>query len=109
MTTYTFSIGSFNIEVRSDRAHAQAQKEKYQAYWRTIRKAWTAAKVYTMVGLRNLLEKYNDYLKEKHKEYLASFPKHSIMCECRKCQKSFRSYHAYLKKELRWNKQGHLI
>lgn len=36
------------------------------------------------------------------------WPKHSMLCDCRRCMPSFRSYHKFLRRELVWNKEGHL-
>lgn len=110
MKALQVSIGTLSVNVRSDRAHAEGQEEiTVQVDWRTLREAWTAAKVYTLARLRDLLAKYDNYQTEKHKEYMTKWPPHSIFCEKRCCQKSSSSYLRHLKKELRWDSNGHLI
>lgn len=110
MKTYAISIGTLSIKVRSDRAHEKGPAEEISVEidWRTLRQAWQAAKVYTMARLRDLLSRYEEHLKQKEREHQATWPPHSILCEKRCCQKSFRAYHAFLKKELKWDTEGHL-
>lgn len=110
MTTYNISIGTLSIKVRSERAHDKGPEKEVtvQIDWRTLREAWTTAKVYTLARLRDILIRYDEHLKQKTKERMAVYPAHSILCEKRCCNKSFRTYHAFLKKELRWDAEGHL-
>lgn len=110
MKTYAISIGTLNIKVRSDRAHEKGPEETItiEIDWCTLRKSWQTLKAYTLARLRNLLVRYEEHLKQKEREHQATWPPHSILCEKRCCQKSFRAYHAFLKKELKWNAEGHL-
>lgn len=110
MKTYTISIGTLMVKVRSKRAHEKGRDEEIsvKVEWSTLHKAWTTAKVYTMAAIRDLLVRYDEHLKQKERENMAKFPEHSILCEKRCCQKSLTSYMRFLKKELIWDKQGHL-
>lgn len=110
MTTYTISIGTLQIKVRSKRAHDKGPEKEVsvEINWCTLHQSWQAAKVRTMAAIRDLLIRYNEHLKQKERETLAKFPKHSLLCEGRCCQKSLTSYMRFLKKELVWDKNGHL-
>jgi len=110
LKAYNISIGTLSIKVRSDRAHARGQDEEVsiQVEWSSLHKAWTTAKVYTMATVRDLLVRYDEHLKNKERQNMAKYPKHSILCEGRCCQRSLTSYMRFLKKELVWDKQGHL-
>lgn len=109
MKTYTISIGTFSIKARSDRAHDKGHEEiSLQVDWRTLRQLGSAAKVYILATVRDLLIRYDEHLKQKERQNMAVWPPHSIFCEKRCCQKSLTSYMQFLKKELIWNKQGHL-
>lgn len=103
LSTYKISITVNITKGAHDESHEQAQ-----AQWRTLRKLGTAAKDYCLERLYNLLNKYDTYLTEKYKQYMDQFPPHSLVCEKRCCQKSFNSYHRFLKKELRWGADGHI-
>jgi ribosome-associated translation inhibitor RaiA len=98
----TFSIGTFSIKVRSDRAHAKGQDEEItvQIDWRTLREFGTAAQqlVYdkAVERLRDFLIRYDEHLKQKERERMAKWPPHSLFCEKRCCQKSTTSYMRYL-------------
>lgn len=108
--TLTISIGTFSIKARSTRAHETGQEDIYiQIDWRALREFGTAAKIYTLARFRHLLNKYDQHLKEKKNKYLGTFPPHSIFCEKRCCNKAFSSYHRFLKKELQWDKDGHIM
>jgi hypothetical protein len=110
MKAFTFSIGTFSIKVRSDGAHAKGQEEiTIQVDWHTLQKLGQAAKVYTMASLRDFLIRYDEHLKQKERENKAQWPPHSLFCEKRCCQKSVTSYMRFLKKELRWGADGHII
>lgn len=110
LTTYIISIGTLNIEVRSKRAHDKGPEKEISVKidWRTLRESWQAAKAYTLARLRDLLIRYDEHLKQKERERMAVYPPHSILCEKRCCNKSFRTYHRFLKKELNWDAEGHL-
>lgn len=113
MKTITIAIGTFSIKVRSDRAHDKGQQEiTIQVDWRTLRELGSAAQqlVYdkALERLRDLLIRYDEYLKQKEHANMAQWPPHSIFCEKRCCQKSLTSYIRFLKKELRWDANGHL-
>jgi hypothetical protein len=110
LKTYTVSIGTLSIKVRSDRAHDKGPDEEItvQIDWRTLQESWTTAKVYTLAQLRDLLSRYDAHLKQKERENMAQWPPHSLLCEKRCCQKSLTSYMRFLKKELVWGSDGHL-
>lgn len=110
MTTCTVSIGTLNIKVRSKRAHDKGPEKEISVKidWRSLRQAWQALKADTLARLRDLLIRYDEHLKQKERERQAEWPPHSILCEKRCCNKSFRTYHRFLSKELVWGKDGHL-
>jgi hypothetical protein len=62
-----------------------------------------------VAGLRNLQTKYTTYRSNKHKKFLNEWPPHSLFCEKRCCQRAFNSYHKFLRKEIKWGRNGHLI
>lgn len=86
----------------------EEEKDYIEAYRRKVSQAWQTAKVATLERLRDLLKRWETYQANKHKEYMEQWPPHSLFCEKRCCHKAFTSYHRYLKRELKWNKQGHL-
>lgn len=112
---YNISIGTFSIKVRSDGAHAKGQIEEItiQVDWRTLRELGAAAKqlIYdkALERLRDFLIRYDEHLKQKERENMAKWPPHSILCEKRCCQKSMTSYMQYLRKNIRWGQDGHII
>ena len=110
MTTYIISIGTFNIEVRSKRAHDKGPEKEISVTidWRTLRQSWQAAKAYTLARLRDLLIRYDEHLKQKAKEEAAQWPPHSLFCEKRCCNKSFDSYIRHLKKTIVFGADGHI-
>lgn len=110
MTTYNISIGTFNIEVRSKRAHDKGPEKEISVKidWRSLRQTWQATKVYILATVRDLLIRYDEHLKQKEKQRQAEWPPHSIMCEKRCCQKSNRTFWRFMRKELVWGEDGHL-
>lgn len=108
MKTISISIA---IKVGS-LAHEEGQKNHYQIDGRTLRayiqKAWHHTKSFTLEGLRNLLNRYEQHLIDKNDQYIATLPPHSLLCEKRCCQRAFSSYHRFLKKELVWGRDGHI-
>lgn len=109
MKTITISIVINLKKGTNDESQEKPIKATYQIDWCKVRKVGSAAKVYTLARLRNLLNKYDTYIKEKEKQDMAEFPPHSLFCEKRCCQKSQRTYMNFLKKELVWSKEGHLL
>lgn len=100
---FTVSIGPIDISIRGNNA------ENTTAYYgRQILALGQAGKEIALERLRNLLDRYDAYQAEKHRQFVYSWPPHSLFCEKRCCQRSFRSYHRFLKQELVWNKDGHL-
>lgn len=83
-------------------------EQKAKAYWRSLCKLRSSTQTYLLERLYNLLNKYELYRAEKHKEYLKTWPPHSIFCEKRCCQPAARTYMRKLKKELVWGADGHL-
>lgn len=75
---------------------------------RTLSEIGTTTKAHLLARLCNLLDRYDEYLKEKHKEFMAEWPPHSLFCEKRCCQRSSRSYWRWMKKELKWGRDDHL-
>jgi hypothetical protein len=108
LQTFSISIGTLSVKVRSKRAHAKGQTITIQVDGCALHQAWTAAKVCTLAALRDLLARYEAHQAEEHKQFMAKLPPHNLLCEKRCCQKSFRAYHQFLKKQLVWGRDGHL-
>lgn len=110
MITYTISIGTLSIKVRSERAHDKGPEKEIsvQIDWRTLREFGQTVKAYSLARLRDLLIRYDEHLKQKEREKQAEWPPHSLFCEKRCCQKSFSSYIRHLKKEIVFGADGHI-
>jgi hypothetical protein len=111
MTTIRISIGTLSVKVRSHSTNDKGPEKDItvEVDWSTLRKSWQTAKDYTVERLRDLVTRYEEHLKQKEEEFKKQWPVHSIFCEKRCCQKSNRTYWSFLKKELVWGKDGHLI
>lgn len=109
MKTITISIGTFSVKLRSEGANAKGAEEiAVEIDWRTLREYWQTAKVYTVATVRDLLNRYDERLKQKAKEEAAQWPPHSIFCDKRCCQKPLASYMRFLKKNISWDSDGHI-
>jgi hypothetical protein len=104
LKTYTISM---DIKIRS-KAREQGKIYQIEGHYK-INWSHLQATVYkALARLLNLLDRtYDRYY--PHKNEPTKWPPHSIFCEKRCCQPAFSSYHRFLKKELAWNKEGHLI
>lgn len=101
-------IVSMNIKVR--RSNGKRAQNPLKDYRDTLYQLRQTAEESVLERLRDLLARYEEYAENKYQAYLKQFPKHSLLCEKRCCQRSFKSYHNFLKRELRWNKKGtHLL
>lgn len=110
MKAITISIGTFIVKVRSEGTHDKGQEEIiFQVDWCTLRQAWQAGKEIALQRLFHLLVQYDQHLRQKEEQRMAKWPPHNIFCEKRCCQKSLRSYMRFLKKELRWGTDGHIL
>lgn len=98
-----------SIIINIDEQVYKVQHDRLQAYWRTVRTYALLAHALVMVLIIEQVEKYDTHIKQKHEDHMATFPKHSLFCECRNCHRSFIGYHRFLKKELRWGDDGHII
>jgi hypothetical protein len=102
MPTLTISIGTFIVKVRRTRAHGKTgqnpQTENSNHTYEKIR-SWLSNAYRQQLGFIHLLD---------NKKPIKNWPPHSIFCEKRCCQKSINSYIRFLKKELKWDRQGHI-
>jgi hypothetical protein len=104
LKTYTISI---DIKVRS-KAHEQGKIYQVEGHYKINWSRLQSAARNAVARLLNLLDRV--YCRwQSGREDPPTWPPHSLFCEQRCCQKSFTSYHRFLKKELAWNKEGHLI
>lgn len=77
--------------------------EQKTYYLCAVALCWRALQ--TTIGER--LARIPDVLSEPG-EGEGDWPPHSLFCKGHCCNRSFRKYHQFLKRELNWDKHGHL-
>jgi hypothetical protein len=108
LKTYTISIA---VNIRGGAHEKGKTVEQNYTSNRAIEAAWRKiheAETFAVARLLHLLARYEQYLKDKQKEFMAQWPPHSIFCERRCCEKSMTSYVRYLKRNISWGADGHI-